>query len=844
MSHPRFYRGVDGVKYSGPPDPLASAEALPEVTFQRIRFTDDGLRSDEAHSSGALLKLRRLLFKSSASSAPTQPQPRSDKEEFLLKLLDSPAKTRSESSTGIPLARAHAIGEDLGMDAQFRLDDAWLEPASSPQLDEAIGKALTKHSVRRALKALTTAVEDNLSAARKKANTSAQGKVQEAGPLEAKVELALARFFTPYRGELRQHFGVPADANGWGSCFDHGKFQVANPDRTNDEDHRPDTVVFSKRPSKRGKASVHWSDIVSVIEIKVQAAEDCGDQVTKQVLRYARCIKSAHPICSTVHIVTVCGPFVRLWTFGPGAFTTSRGYSLLKAADQRPICRTLALLVATQPSTLLGNWAPAKTFAIHLLDGSAPQTWSWTQKEGPKVIFVRPKLFGGHAVIFGGHAKLLPSSESTGQKGSGEQSTGAEAAGKTSPGKEAGSGTEQLDVQTFLKALYLLEHLKGHESRIQMAIQDVADSPTPLGAVDTAASSWPPSQRAGTATTSTGLNTVPVAPLLRDGDEQVRLHLHAFAYQHRLGERIPLSMSEVDLCGLFGQLPPTFLAYAERNVHYRDLNPTNLLYQKARECLKHIVVDHDNASLAFHRHDRGAGGSGQAARRERQRLFTAIAKDDARSADPEYLPSSVYHLGMVLEKLEEAERQRSDPQSTWKDEEAYSDALAGVQHKVDADDEHVIKLRVYAHTYVDNLESMCRVLVRLGTERSFRSHWWSDSLRSEMTHPAKKWANWTDRKLWSSFLRKFCPGMSSEWRKMLISLRHHIFEAQEARRDLLTRLLREGEGGGFQPVLEQECSLLPTDVACFEKCGELIRTFSSSVSATAFTDSNDADELG
>lgn len=591
---------------------------------------------------------------------------------------------------------------------------------------------------------------------------------------EKPLEVALSKLCNAFRTSFRKLSGPHGHAgdgdDGWGTCCPNGQNPIRNPDRSDKEGNKPDIPFFAQRVPE-GQIT-DWTNVIATIGVKPFDYQDLSIKSTDQLFRHARKHIQYHPICTRSHHVTVSGTRLRLWQFTPTFYASSRAYSFAKPADRPAIGRILALLTHAHSDSVVRQWVPPSMVEVTVPGKSKPETWEWTEGRC-KVVHVRPEIWGSRTVIFGGPARLASSPDT--------DSTIA-ALSKRLERLDL-DGTQSGDRITMVKCSLLPEHLLEHELQMQEHIAHLKGTPRPIGPLplDIPAAE-PPSHR-------------------RKAEPR---RLHALAYQHGLGYEIPDEMSEKDLCKIFYELTDELRRYSDAGAHYRDLNTGNVLYQRKAKGQppRLLLVDHGNMRLDGQR--RGS--------REPGRVFD-IAEEDARSANPMFLPSSMYYVENAIDVLTSGQDVEPDEDGDEEEEDLQEELAADVKSEANAQRD----LSLYSHSHIDDLESACYVHVWYGHRRSFAD---GDAMRHEFHHQLtagdEKRILWETNRHWRDFLVKFCPKMSKQWRTMMRTLRMRIYTAQTKRREQL-----EGDPDLLTKSAGNLYKFSSVEKECFKQCSDL-----------------------
>lgn len=585
---------------------------------------------------------------------------------------------------------------------------------------------------------------------RKIASTALHLKDMSDNFKETKLDAALHTLVTLFRRKIRDK--MPAlqaqEEKGWGTCRSYGRHKVDDLDPLDKERSHPDLPIFSDLPVTPDKTHVNWSHIVSFITAKFSAAEDLGTDVTKQGFRYQRNIIQHHPITGRSHHLTVCGHLVRLWSFTPNAYSTSRAYSLWKQEDRLAIGRLLALLTVAKPNCLLQQWLPPQRFQIDTPDRTV-EDWEWSAGS-LQVVHSRNEIWGSRTVIFAGRAKLA------------SPENGLSAERKALLDLD-GARPEQL---TMIKCVFLPDRGDRHELNMQHHLRNLPSTPKPMGLIRLDHCACDPL----TLSTPHSDKTSPS----RD--------FRVIAFQHRLGRQIPQTMSEKHLAKIFLDVTQELMAYADRGAHYRDLNDGNILYTDGDAGLpRALICDHGNMRL---------GVKSWATGRVQSRLdsiesLQQVAQDDARSANPLFRPVSMSHVEEALAQLPALSKPPPDDSPT-RSPQGRDHAQSRRERRLKAKDEAIFEAYLYSHSYTDDLESLCYVQVWQGLNRSFEEHRMRYlTLYNILRDVKEKRTRWESGARWERLLSRFCTAMSPAWRRMMMEMRDIIARHQKLRRDRL-----------------------------------------------------------
>ncbi|CEH17472.1 Protein kinase-like domain [Ceraceosorus bombacis] len=501
---------------------------------------------------------------------------------------------------------------------------------------------------------------------------------------------------------------------------------------SNGEDNMPDIVLIADAMASvcvdltdsqtdvgdgtfRPSASVQhpWLQYAAVVEVKRHERDDLNESTVGQMLRYARQLLIAHPFARYVHVVSWTGSKVRIWQFGANGIVFSRAVDAAAAAlqDQTSLDhlgRLLHLLMSGE-STLLPRWTPKCDGAHALLAQQVAQEQATARAAGIannglnqdhvnlitsdalRVVYVRPSLHGSRTVVFG-----VPLHDHDGE-------------------------------HIFLKCCWLSEHLAHHERNMLDKLGDVSGAPRALASFDLG---W---------TTPSG---EPVCGA--DGRaDKAKLSAYVLVFTQHRGCQIPLTASLSDKAAVLQQLVHRLHDYAQKGLHYRDLNTGNVLMRpgtKAEPLL--VLVDHGNVREGGNPR-RGVQvretSPGDNTRAHDDQLV-AIIQDDARSINQLFVPSGMQMAETQLSIY------RTSLESFRKDKQLAASATFGKAIY----DKRVLKSEARwrsahkdaytrLHRYCDDVESLIYILVWISTRASKLK-----DLYKHLTNQTRKSLTWED----------------------------------------------------------------------------------------------------
>lgn len=485
---------------------------------------------------------------------------------------------------------------------------------------------------------------------------------------------------------------------------------------------RPDiTIGDCSTPMEQTDKRCSWDQILTVVEVKLASADDGKVEIMGQIAGYAvsrlllrcaipvkmtrsmptlifclpvclaarplhllslqRMLFSAHPIARHVHILTWCGPIVRLWRFEANRYAVTRGFSVHHDDDLTDILRVVLLCLADQD--LLPTWNPPSFSTLKLTNskGNTQSRQLVLNDAASAEALIRPAVLGSRTVIF-----LYPPL--------GVQSISTMTLGEQSRLFDG-------DRRLFVKASWRPDRLVGHELNMLQLIQEGLvklkeeendcwrdiDAPTPLGAMpdDVNWTTWADSS----------------------GN---KLSLDVLAFVQHKGQPIQQDSSEAYLAQVFGQLVQQLAAYAQIGLHYRDLNQGNILMLPGTEgrLARLVLADHGNMRVGTAR----LRGPDSLCRERNEDEWMELAEDDARSANHLFLPLC------ALDSANHARDYRSCQESLPGLEAAQREAnMNGSDREVNLAAGKLTKARALlkmarkkaflrCHRYIDDLESL------------------------------------------------------------------------------------------------------------------------------------------
>lgn len=685
----------------------------------------------------------------------------------LQKLSASPTSTSSPAASSSLAAPAHAIADMLRGDAKHRQNLAWWSIAPEVVRDEIVARINTTERVQIAWEAL-------LKTARFRK--------------ECDLEECIVPLINAFGQEAGSIMGTrPQEA------MRHGGSATKNPTsdhRPSDdpEENKPDIVVGSSATVADGE--VAWDRLSSVIEVKVTDSWDLSDRAFSQVLRYARKLSQYHEGTRCVHVLTWCGRLVRMWYLDASSFSVSKGLRIDKFEDRFELGKILWLMTM-EPETLCQRYRPSQDTAFKVaLHSGEIETWRWADE--PKVLSLRPALFGSRTTVYYGSAGPVG----------------------------------QPSRPTFAKYTWLDELLVGHEGEMQKLLADLPHTPRPIGTLPVESSKEYASR----------CTVIPSHP------GHAPRFLDAIFYEHRRG--VPLTtarLDEGDLAAIFAQLTNELLEYAGRGLHYRDFNTGNVLAEcdDQEELVRQgnrvvlVLVDHGNMRHGYARR-RGPGlrllyqssAQDEGIQGPQPSDFSleeeAVPADDARSANPLFLPHSVIHAQSLLASYKLANSQLAHQKSL-------PSPKAALVAKLESDSRFALQeLLMSAHRSVDDLESAVWLLFWLTAQGAADASADTEmSLNATMIH--NKEFTWT--KGWRLAISNHCGATSYEWQYLLEQVQHSVHAAQRSVRSQLAERLEQvlPEMNDREGRLDSiEMPLLPVERDCFRDVGALFTAFADS----------------
>ncbi|CEH12431.1 Protein kinase-like domain [Ceraceosorus bombacis] len=547
---------------------------------------------------------------------------------------------------------------------------------------------------------------------------------------------------------------------------------------------RPDITLGDVRPCDlkhsecRSGVTAHparkqWSEISTVIELKRTATSDGSRDLMAQVLTYAVCHISMlglslisdswprpfqrmllcdHPISKAVYIVTWCKDIVRLWCFTANAYTVTRALRIHEEEDLLDFC--MVLLFCTKDDQLLQRWRPNHDSRfLRPIQGSRPfQLFSASGNKNNIYdrAMVRPSLVGSRTAVFL-HCPTSVDLENA-------QLTEAEHRALFFEGR-----------LLFVKASWRPPRLIGHELNMLLRIQrgeqllksknhaswqDI-EAPTPIALLPMDWVTWPAS-----------------------GSPALKLDILAFA-QHQ-GVAFGYKDAEADLAQIFGQFARQLAAYAELGLHYRDLNPGNLLMTRRQgsQRARLVLADHGNVRVGVAREDPMPTCE--------EADWLGWAADDTRSANQLFLAHSTSNCGRhaALFLLEEKARHKytADLKTLESLESSKNSEIVRLRRDIEEASQNMAinrkKAFIKSHRYIDDLESMIYLYLYTISCRG-GSQIRIELLRTLSDNRAKS-DFWTLRSVWEEItqkLRSECK-LPPAWMSAIDDVRRIVAKAQ------------------------------------------------------------------
>lgn len=574
------------------------------------------------------------------------------------------------------------------------------------------------------------------------------------------------------------------DDDGWGSIIPR-RYIIQNIDI---EETVLDIPIFAQTPSggDTDDARLEWGNVNALISVSDSPYQDLRDTYTNQAFRRTSRLVERHALWMRSHYVTVSGPLIRLWQFTRTTYCTSRAYDFRKDADRLDIGRILTLLVASDQDSILRQWVPPTIMDVQGPEShgnaATSQTEKWEWLEGsPQVLRVSGEIWQARTTIFAGHARLIVPPGT--QPAQDQRLDRLELDGKSSQGR-----------LTLIKCCLLPEHLLGHEHLMQEYVADLPGAPKPIGLLP--------------------LDMAPLGPPAMAGQSSAKFYPQALLYQQRMGSELPYDMCEKDFCKLLLHFTGELEEYARRGVHYRNFDPDNLLYAPDdKDGPRVILIGHENMRL-----DGQSGPSPNAGRAggddsdDDPKSLEAIVKDDLHGTHPLLEPSAHSELRW---RLKSAEDYRLECASL---EQRSREDSARIQRQ---GEKSYSRLRLYAHSHLDDLESCCYMHLLYVLRRSLQPY---DEkrrrLEKNLVEDFTKARMWTKAHEWAWSLSRIFENMSKGWRDMMEELNVTIFTAQEKRRKEL-----EDDPDLMNMPLEALFKLSPTEEECFRACREIYSNY-------------------
>ncbi|PWN22125.1 hypothetical protein BCV69DRAFT_133462 [Microstroma glucosiphilum] len=357
--------------------------------------------------------------------------------------------------------------------------------------------------------------------------------------------------------------------------------------------------------------------------------------------------------------MTWCGSVVRLWYVNASQYGCSRDFNTQEPDDQIEIIKLLHFFTDERYAHLLcGHWniAAQKEIIIEA-DSEAEESIVKIEKKLDE-LHARPGPFRTRTAVWADQDKR----------------------DKKYQGKV-----------TMVKASWVAPHLTKHELMILRKMKkkrvNLPNAPHPIGTALLPAGFW---HTTSDVTTDSAL-TWPARSLC------------VLVTKHCIGILIPLDIKPHDLVYIHQQLAEQLLALAEGGFHYRDLNEGNIRLLRGTDNIL-LIVDFGNVRLDFER--RGHHHQWEAT------ATIARARDDTRSANPIFLPSScaaatqaIKDWEKAVDKAVEGSRQGLQVARSKTGSELLQAVLAPIQDQLRTLQEALRDSYVYSHRYIDDLES-------------------------------------------------------------------------------------------------------------------------------------------
>ncbi|CAO1635865.1 unnamed protein product [Jaminaea pallidilutea] len=690
---------------------------------------------------------------------------------------------------------ADHVGPLLEREARHRHDARWYSIGRDEARDQRILSTMSKTSVQEALKSVTD-IEQCVS--------------------EEKLEHRLTRLLNVFAVASVTEVDTHQNGRQHNLAVSHGNFEVANPPRGQGraqdlEKTKPDILIAREKPATR---AYNWSDMLSVVEIKLSREDDLAHMVYHQVLRYARKLTQYNHVARHVHVVTWCGTLVRLWELDAASFCVSRAHDLRDEtpATRLEIGKILWLLTAAEErSSLLSKWtaiidtpvllaesgrSAAKRRALgdstrdSAIVASTENLEEWIWADDPTPVYIRESLFGSRTVVYRCHVRPKVGAADV---------------------LAASVATATVTTFVFVKCVWLLPHLAGYEGAMQKELEGIDGTPTPLGhmcvTADNAFARMTPlpdsHQHSGAQPPTVSQPRAPAS-----SNQLKALFLDVLVFQHRQGMQIPdlnPKLSESDIVHVFAQVVAELWAYTQRNLHYRDFNVGNILVEVQSNGAaksfrdgrpKLVLADHGNMRKGLLRRS-GDGpvllpGADDALRTlvpglsepdalqvEAPPFWQDAALDDVRSANPLFLPHCVHVLTAAHNQFRAKNKALVKRQTATEGGEVQTVAspVASLRKEMDLARK---KIYVHAHRFIDDLESCTWLLLYLRVQNANVA-----SLLDTMTALDSKSQVWTDREEWLEFLEAVFSPSDESWVQLFVDLREIICPAQQQLRKTL-----------------------------------------------------------
>ncbi|CAO1621368.1 unnamed protein product [Sympodiomycopsis kandeliae] len=486
----------------------------------------------------------------------------------------------------------------------------------------------------------------------------------------------------------------------------------ARPHRTSR--HKPDAVV--KKKDGLPSATLTWKDVAVAIEVKPKQSHDLGDDVVKQVMRYAWHIMQANSSAARVISATLCGPIFRLWVFDALCFGCSVGINLQKLDSMEDLASALGLLVGPLDA-LLPTWSPRHGQTLDLIDK--------TRKSQASLVLHRPcSISTMHSDGLWGRSTRAWASKAETEDGS--------------------------TIQCVIKACWLPEFLKDHEALMYTKLGKVENMPELLGIACNI--SLPNTFALPRPTHSEALQASLLESLAQE------LQFVVLVIKCEVGVSIPAVITERQQVCILRDLFFILKELGLKGLHYRDLNLGNFTlkakWEQEMEAGRNAVLLFDLDGSRFLKERRG-GSTSMTARR------IPLGLDDATSVNLYTLSTRAVHRLQIADEVKK-----------WLS--VKSKATSGGSSTKNAD-RHLERLRTKLlscdHRYIDDAEAVvwCHLLLLRTSTQELNAE---TSEQIDLLHTSAKTTLWEEG--WDLFVEEARAPMSGQWVDLMLEVKEAI----------------------------------------------------------------------